>query len=194
MFLYTNIGCIGCPRGWHCCGRWWGRCVCYRPGWHSCCWRIPDFACHAANAVCWAIRTAIDFALRVAMWVVHYSRHFLDIAKAALHIARGVVYVARHTLDLAIAFLDGVRHAYRVGVKAISAVISFALTKIINIREIYFKVGLGVASGGEFECRVKGVLLGGNIDINLRINTRNIWSIIRSLAERAIPGLSSFIG
>ena len=140
------------------------------------------------------IRRAIDFALRVAIWVVDKSRHVLDVAKAVLHVARGVVYVARRSLDLAIAFLDGVRYTYRVGVKAISAVINFALTKIINIREIYFKVGLGVANGGVFQCRVKGVLMGGNIDVNLRIDTRNIWSIIRSLAEKAIHGLSKFIG
>ena len=168
--------------------------MCKRPGWHSCCWRVPDVACHAANAACWVIRRAIDLALRAAISVVYNSRHILDVAKAALQVARGVVYVARLSLDVAIAFLDGVRYTYRVGVKAISAVVSFALTKIVNIREIYFKVGLGVASGGVFECRVKGVLMGGNIDVNLRINTRNIWSIIISLAEKAIPGLSGFIG
>ena len=126
--------------------------------------------------------------------MVDKSRHLLDVAKAALQVARGVVNAAKRSLDVAIAFLDGVRHTYRVGVKAITAVVNFALTKIINIREIYFKVGLGVANGGVFQCRVKAVLMGRNIDVNLKINTRNIWSIIKSLAERAIPGLSKFIG
>ena len=133
-------------------------------------------------------------ALRVAIWVVDKSRHFLDIAKVALYIARGVVYAARSTLDIAIAFLEGVKITYRIGVNAISALANFVLTKIINIREIYFKVGLSVASGGVFECRVKGVLVGANINLHLKIDTRNIWSIAKSLAEKAFSGLSNFIG
>ena len=128
------------------------------------------------------------------MRLVDKSRHSLDVAKAGLLVARGAVNNAKSLLDPAIAFLDQVKHTYRVGVKAITAVEKFAQPKIINIREIYFKVGLGVANGGVFQCRVKGVLMGKNFDMNLRIDTRNIWLIIKSLAERAIPGLSRFIG
>lgn len=108
--------------------------------------------------------------------------------------ARGVVFAARHTLDIAIVFLEGVKKLYRIGVEALSALATFILTKIINIREIYFKVGLSVANGGRFQCRVKGVLLGLNVDLNLDIDTRNIWSIAKSLADKAFSGLSKFIG
>ena len=83
---------------------------------------------------------------------------------------------------------------YRIGVNALSALTSFLLTQIINIREIYFNVGLNVANGGRFQCRVMGTLMGQNININLDIDTRNIWSIARSLAEKALSGLSKFIG
>lgn len=140
------------------------------------------------------IKRAVDLALRVAIWLVNKSRHVLDIAKAALSVARGIVYAAKRSLDIAIGFLEAVRVTYKVGVKAISAVANFVLTKIINIREIYFRVGLRAASGGAFVCRVKGVLMGGNIDVNLKVDTRNILSVARSLAEKAISGLSKFIG
>ena len=105
-----------------------------------------------------------------------------------------MVYAARRSLDVAIAFLEGVKRLYRIGVNALSALARFVLTQIINIREIYFNVGLNTASGGRFQCRVIGVLMGQHININLNIDTRNIWSIARSLAEKAFSGLSKFIG
>ena len=112
----------------------------------------------------------------------------------ALSIAQGVLRGAQKLLDAAKAILEGVKIAYRVGVNALSALANFVLTQIINIREVYFKVGLGAASGGEFACRIKGVLMGQNLDINLQFNTRSIWSLVKSLAEKAMSGLSKFIG
>ena len=188
------VGCIGCPRGWHCCGRWWGRCVCWRPGWDSCCWRIPDLLCNILNGICSVARRALDLALRAAIWVVDKSRHVLDVAKEALYVARGVVKAARKTLDAAIAFLEGVKRLYRIGVKALDALASLSLTQIITIREIYFNVGLNVANGGRFQCRVIGTLMSWHFNSIMDIDTRNIWSIARSLAERAFSGLSKFIG
>ena len=150
--------------------------------------------CLARNAACWTLKKTLDAALRVAIWVVDKSRRVLDVAKGALYVARGVVYSARRSLDGAIGFLEGVKRSYRIGVKAISALANFTLTKIINIREIYFKVGLSVANGGKFQCRVTGVLMGRNTNLHLSINTRNVWLIARSLANKAISGLSKYIG
>ena len=186
--------CFGCPSGWHCCGRVWGACICTYPGWDSCCWRATDPICLAANAACWLLKKPLDLILQAAIVVVDKSRHVLDVAKVALDVARGVVYAAKRSLDGAILFLEGVKVTYRVGVNALSALANFVLTKIINIREIYFKVGLSAADGGIFQARVKGVLMGIDIDLNLEIDTRNIWKIAKSLAEKAVSGLSNFIG
>lgn len=108
--------------------------------------------------------------------------------------ARGIVYAAKRTLDAAVAFLEGVKKLYTIGVSALSALTRFALTKIINIREVYFKAGLSVSSGGKFQCRVKGVLMGVNVKLSLTLDTRNILSIAKALANRATHGLSKFIG
>ena len=186
--------CIGCPSGWVCCGRAWGVCVCTHPGWNSCCTRISNPICVAANAGCWLLKKPLDLILQGAIFVVDKSRHLLDIAKAALTVAQGAVSFAKGVLEAAKAALEVVKVAYKVGVSAISAIANFVLTQIINIREMYFKVGLSAASGGVFECRVKGILMGQNIDVRLSFNTRNIWSLIKNLAERALSGLSKFIG
>ena len=85
-----------------------------------------------------------------AIVVVDKSFHSLDVAKVALTVAQGILHGAKVVLDGAIAFLEGVKITYKVGVSAITALVDFALTKLINIREIYFKVALGAASRGEF--------------------------------------------
>ena len=169
-------------------------CICTHPGWDSCCTRITDPICVTANAACWLLKKPLDLILQGAIVIVDKSRHLLDVAKAALSVAQGFVYAAKGVLQGAIGFLEGVKVTYRVGVNAISALANFVLTQVINIREIYFKVGLSAASGGAFQCRIKGVLMGNNLNVSLRFDTRNIWSLVKNLAERAVSGLSKFIG
>lgn len=101
--------CVGCPKGWICCARKWGACICRRPGWDSCCVRITSPTCLAKNAACWVLKKPLDLALQLAIVVVDKSRHALDVVKAALSVAQGVVYSARVTLDGAKAFLGGVK-------------------------------------------------------------------------------------
>ena len=186
--------CVGCPSGWECCGRAWGACICTHPGWDSCCTRIEDPICIAANAGCALLKEPLDLILRGAAAFVDESRIVLEAAKAALSVAQGFVSAAKGTLDIAIAGLTAVRKTYRAGVEALSAFANFALTEIINIREMYFKVALSVADGGEFQCRVKGVLMGNNIDLNLALNIRNPLELAKSLGEKAISGIKSFFG
>ena len=108
--------------------------------------------------------------------------------------AQRAVDTTKGALDIANAALDTVRITYKVGVGALSALGNFALTEIINIREMYFKVALSVANGGQFQCRVKGVLMGNNINVNLDFDTNNIFGIAKSLGERAVSGIGGFIG
>ena len=126
--------------------------------------------------------------------MVDKSRVTLNIAKGALSAAQGVVNSGKGLLDLAVKALDVVRATYKVGVSALNAIAKFTLTKIINIKEMYFKVQLSAANGGKFQCRVKGVLVGRNININLSFDTRNILSIAKSLGEKAVSGISNFFG
>ena len=126
--------------------------------------------------------------------MVDRSRVTLNIAKGALSAAQGIVNAGKRVLDLAVKALDVVRATYKVGVGALNAIAKFTLTKIINIKEMYFKVQLSAANGGKFQCRVKGVLVGRNININLSFDTRNILSIAKSLGEKAVSGISNFFG
>ena len=169
-------------------------CICTHPGWDRCCTRITDPICVIANTACAALKIPLDLILKGAIKIVNAGRVTLDIAKGFLTAAQGVVNLAKKPLDLAIKALDAVRIAYRVGVNALSALTNFVLTKIINIKEMYFKVELSAANGGKFQCRVKGVLFGKNINVQLSFNTKNILSIAKSLAERAVKGISKFIG
>ena len=61
---------------------------------------------------------------------------FLKLLKLLITVAQGVVNAAKLVLDAAIAVLDGVKATYRAGVNALSALTKFALTQIINIREM----------------------------------------------------------
>ena len=114
--------------------------------------------------------------------------------KVALTAAQGVLHTAKLAFDGAILFLEGVKVTYNVGISAISALTDFVLTEIINIREIQFRAGLSVAKGGEFMCKIRGVLLGKDLNVSVNFNIRDITSLIKNIAEKAITGLSSFIG
>ena len=101
---------------------------------------------------------------------------------------------AKNSLDGVVAALEQVKNAYRVGVSAINALARFTQAKIIGIREIYFKVGLSVANGGKFKVRVECVLMGRSYKLTLGFDTRDVLSFAKKLAERALSGLSKFIG
>ena len=185
---------MGCPKGWRCIKRVWGVCVFGLPGWDSCCIRIKNPLCLLANAACWLLKKPLDLILQAVIFIVDKSRHILDIAKVALTLAQGVLHTAKLALDVAIGVLEGIKITYKVGVKAISALVDFVLTKLLNIREMHFRVALGTAKGGEFDCGVSGVLLGVNFNLRVRFNILDIWSIIKFFAEKAVSGLSKFIG
>ena len=161
-------------------------CLC----WGGCC--VTDPECLAENAYCALKKEPLIAILELAKAVVDESDVTLDIAKGALTTVQGVVNTAKQSLNLAIAGLTAVRNTYRAGVEAINALAKFALTEIINIREMYFKVALSVANGGEFQCQVKGVLMGNDIDYDLDFNIENPLELAKSLGEKAISGISKY--
>ena len=186
--------CFGCPSGWKCCGKAFGHCICKRPRWDSCCKRVKDPVCVTANAGCATLKKPLDLILQGAIKVVDKSRHGLDVAKGILSAAQGAVDAAKAPLDLAIKALDVVKATYKAGVSALSALANLAPTKIIAISEMYFNVELSVANGGKFQCRIKGVLMGKSFDEQLYFDTKNVFSIAKSLGEKAISGISKYIG
>ena len=181
--------CVGCPKGWECCKKVLGVCVCKRPGWDNCCEKIIDSAFISENSACAALKKPLKLALIGARETVDETRHTLDVANAAVLVEKNNV----NSADVAIAELEAVKVTYKVGVDALSAFANFALTEILNIHEMYFKVALSVTNGGQFQCRVKGILMGNNIDVNLDFDTNNIFGIAKSLGERAVSGIRNLL-
>lgn len=241
--------CIGCPSAWICCGHKWGKCICKKPGWNSCCKRIIDPACKSANAACSRLRSAhgvsTDVLYKASFWKkikkgvkkikkkVHHgikkglqkvrhgitkgvkklssgikrgfntiksfalkavkrARDLLNKAKDILKKAQSIVSLARKAWDKAKKALNYLKNT--VGAIALKALKTLLSNKIINIIEMHFKVELGKAVGGRFLCQVKGILLGKRFSLHLDFDTRNIFSLVKSIAEKAISGLSKFIG
>ena len=189
--MYITTVCVGCPSGWVCRARVWGRCVAGHPGWNSCCTRVTDPVCAAANLACTGLKRALQAAIVVAQRVVQGARRTLDVANAALEVARRVVNGAKHILNVANAVLEGVKRAYRAGIQALSAIVRVGLGGLIDIREIYFSVSLNAANGGSFHCQVKVSFLGRYpVTLGLHINIGNLWSMVKQLASYVIPGVA----
>ena len=164
------------------------------PKLDECCDRVTDPSCVSHNITCAAQKEPLELALKAAKKTVDESRKSLEVAKGTLSTAQDVVDSAEKSLDAAVATLNAVQKTYKVGVEAIRAFSKFALTEIINIHKMYFKVELSVAKGGQFQCHVLGVLMGENINVaNLDFDIRNPLKLAKSLGDRAISGLSNFI-
>lgn len=184
--------CIGCPSGVTCCGSAWGTCVCYRPGWDSCCTRIPDPVCESENAACLLLKEPIKLALKGAEEIVDSSRVALDAAKAALIPLEAAVAAAKTAVTVAQDALEGIKAAFAVGLQAATAIANFGLNGLISIREISFSANLDVAAGGAFSGSVTAVFAGAaEVTISLNINLYDIASMARELANHIGSGFSS---
>jgi hypothetical protein len=146
-----------------------------------------------ANGACAALKETAKGVLRTAQGALTASRSTLDGANAVLEAAKAPITAAQGTLDLANTVLEGVKIAYQAGTQAVTFIAKFALTKILRITEMYFRVELSVANGGVFQCRVKGVLVGNSFDESFTFDTSDILGIARSLADKAAKGISNYI-
>lgn len=184
--------CVPCPRGTTCCGRVWGRCICYRPVFGRCCKTVPDVACHTANAGCYALKKPIQASLRAAQAVLHRARHTVHVANAAfiplergVRAAQGLVRGAEHALR-------GVERGFSVGLQASNFIARVGVNGLISIREIKFHTSLGAAAGGLFSGSVRVVFVGAaERTVHLRINLRNIKSMAKQLVSHIGRGFSS---
>ena len=90
--------------------------------------------------------------------------------------------------------LEAAKQTYKVGTAAANAIAQFVLRDLFSIKEMTFGVSLSVANSGAFPVAVKARILGFDANINVEINTHDITSVAKQLAEETIDGLSSFIG
>ena len=189
--MYITTVCVGCPSGWVCRVHVWGRCVAGHPGWNSCCTRVTDPVCAAANLACTGLKRGLEAAIVVAQRVVQGAKRSLDAANLVLEGAKHVVNGAKHTLNVANAVLEGVKRAYRAGIQAISAIVRVGLGGLVQVREIYFSTSLRDANQGRFHCRVRVSFLGRHpVTLGMHIDIRNPWGMAKQLASRIIPGVA----
>ena len=142
-------------------------------GWLKC--RVRNFACKVLKGI-----------LRGLIWIaekiVQASKVTLHIANGVLYLARGVVAAAKHSLNIVIAALEVVKRLYKIGIEAAILILKFGLGGIIEIRELYFNVGLGGAVSGEFSGRIKISFFGQPpVTLGFYINLRDIGKMIKQL-------------
>ena len=167
-------------------------CICWRPGWNSCCTRIPDHTCKAANAACTALKKPIKLTLRGAEELVDSSRVTLDAAKAALIPLEAAVDAAQKAVNVADAALEGLKITFATALQAANAIANFGLNGLISIREISFSANLDVAAGGSFSGSVRAVFAGAaEATVSFNINLYDITSMARQLADNIGSGFSS---
>ena len=186
--------CVPAPCGTTCKQHLFGTCVIYLPTFSSCCFKSPDPVCETAKAACNAARATAKGVLKAAEKIVEGSKVTLDAANGVLEGAKGVVSAAKHTLDVANAALEAAKVTYKVGADAATAIVRFALNDLFNIKSITFDVTLSAASGGSFSASVSARILGNNVNVSLKIDVHNIVSMAKQLADKAIGGLSKFVG
>ena len=183
--------CIGCPNGFTCCGTVWGVCVCTHPTWKSCCTRIPDPICEAANVACLALKEPIKLALKAAEEVVDASRHTLEVAKAGIAIPQATLLAAEAAVSVAQKALDGIEAAYAAGLKAADFIARLGLNGLISIRQISFDINLDAAAGGSFSGSITAVFAGSaEVTVSLHINLYDIISMVKQLVDHIGDGLS----
>ena len=149
--------------------------------------------CVTKNAACNVLRKAALAGLKGAQYLIEKSKGILDAAKAVLRGAQGVVKVGKKSLDVVNAVLEGVKRAYQAGTKALSAIVSFGLGGVFDIREVSFDVALSTAATGHFRASIAVSIFRKLKRFSLDINLRNILSFVRAIGERAVKGLKKFL-
>ena len=145
--------------------------------------------CRIRNAACRVLKGVLRALLWIAEKVVQASKVTLHIANGALYVARGVVAVAKHSLNIAIAALEVVKRLYKLGIEATLLILKFGLGGIIDIRELYFNVGLGGAASGEFSNYIKISFFGKPpVKLGFYINLNDIGKMVGQLLTRIFSG------
>lgn len=169
----------------------WGKCIgC--PKWKSCCTRIPDPTCVAANVACQAVRKTAYAALSAAKLVVSAASHSLHVANAALRAAQAIVNSNRWPLEAATGVLEGIKATVKAGATAASAITRLGLGGLIDIRKLEFNVQIALVGSGQFKGTIYARLLGGSVQrMFLTFRLKNVPKMASDLAEKVFPGITS---
>ena len=163
-----------------------------KPYWRRCCKRIRNPVCITKNVLCKGLRIAAIAGLRAARFLVGKSRHIFDAANVVLKGVEHVVRISKRSLDIVNALLEGVKILYQAGTKALSAIISFGLGGVFDIREFTFDVALSTAATGHFRASIVVSIFRKLKRFSLNINLKNILSFVKAIGERIIRGLKKF--
>ena len=190
--MSCSIVCVGCPDGVTCCKKAWGKCVCWRPGWNSCCTRTPDPVCEGENAACLALKEPIKLSLRAAEEALDSSRETLNAANAAIIPLEEALNAAQVAVNGAKAAVKGVQTTFAVGLDAANTIANVGLNGLISIREISFNARLDVAAGGSFSGSVRAAFLGAaETTVSINVNLYDITSMAMELTNHVGSGFSS---
>ncbi len=157
----------------------------------SCCTRVSDPICEAANLACEGLKATARVVLRAAEKVVDGSRISLDAANGALIASQGVVDASRVSLDIVVLALEAASQTYRLGTEAASAIAQVSVNGLISIRNFSFDVSLSTAYGGSFAGSVRvSFLRQADVTVNINIDLRDIAAMAKQLADHVGSGLS----
>ena len=148
--------------------------------------------CITQNFGCKALRATALAGLRGARYLVGKSKGILNAVNVVLKGAEHVVRISKKSLDIVNAVLEGVKRAYQAGTKALSAIASFGLGGVFDIRKVSFDVALSAAATGHFRASIELSIFRKLKRFTLDINLRNILSFIKTIGERVIRGLKKF--
>lgn len=196
------------------CKRGWFRYPCLRKT--SCMFKITDWFCKAANAVCYGVRLVAYGALEAAKLFVRIPMVALDIAKATVSVAQFAVDKSRVVLVVAEGFLElaklglevtkGVLETAKVGLEAIKLiigaaakvlemVIQYGIQSLIDVRNCGFRAELSTANLAVFDvsCDINVLRLGWS-KVKIRVNFKNIIQSLWNAATAVIKEFKEKIG
>ena len=191
LLSHLDAVCIGFFETYGCKARVWGGCVCPKWRWNSCKFRVPDPICLLFNAGCFVLRLPIEGLILIAKGVLSLVEIVLRAAEAVLRAAQFVVDKAKYLIDLAKAAVEVIKVTFKAGLKALEFIISYALTGIIDIREIGFDVRLALFDHGHISAYMKvSFLRQSPVTLRITLPIFNPLKIVGDLADMAEPGVT----
>ncbi|XP_065179202.1 uncharacterized protein LOC135809715 [Sycon ciliatum] len=169
-----HCGCLHYPCGWlkFCCKK-----ICVPlPGFcgKMCVPKNP--ACLLKAAACLPLRLAAFAAKKVAIGVLNVAQKALNVAQK-IYMAAATAFAKYNPVFL---IAKGILHLAKLAVDGIAnIIIHFPL----QINKIWFDLQLGTANGSFLEVGSEIVFSGKKRTLNFRINLKNIWATIWSLAK-----------
>ena len=191
LLSHLDAVCIGFFEAYGCALRAFGKCIWPKWRWNSCKFRVPDPICVLLNAGCFILRLPIEALILIAKGVLFLVEIALRAAEAVLKATQIFVEFAKHLLDLAKEAVEVIKVVFKAGLKALEAIITYALTGVIDIREIGFDVRLAQFDHGHISAYVKVSFLSQSpVTLRISLPIFDPLKIVGELAEKAVSGIT----